>query len=967
VAAAVVAVTAAISAIGKQEDKQQSFGIGRNANQGETMKPGKFDASLTIVAVVFLAMPLSLLAASRTVKNAVSQGNGLYYDADYSGAIAKYQTAIDEDAGYAPAWGNKALAHAKLGEFGQAETDIAQAIAVDADDARYLLNQGKILAMQGQYTNAVASFTMALALDGQYKQAFFNRGWCHDEIGDADLAAADYTAALDLDANYSRPMLGVALIEARLGNLAKSVWWCKRAACTARANDSDIYALARRNLRVVRGGDYSVMAENSITDYTTALSLLVRERSAEALVLSSALVTDEPDSAICHLLHSLVLQATGDDEGANTAYAAALDLLPAHSVDSMPGNLSLRLDFNTEGETPVDLPLFPAVYDLGVTDLPLVLQRIYESGPVASSVVLDMAEPETLSLAGLVAGSSVSNVLIASEQYSIRVDDLMNAIYALETGLIQDGDLSLYDLALASRTGFFASEGSLTRLTLASHSPNITVTAGEVSASGQALEFVTSSSFPLYPGQRDVTMDVTWETTVAEGAFVLRFLTPPVVPPVFEDFETDSIDSLANYWNFNSTIGTIEITSAYPYGGMRSLRMGHYADSNASGRFQDAILRVDLSSADNHVLDYRVARTGGTRSTASVAFSVDGSTWTTVHTLTGTPDYLHCAIDIDSLGLALDEEVFIRFRHDSRYAGYFQWDDIRLVAADEDVFGPHVVSVQPIQSADPGNPVTGLRIEFNENIDASTFTAADIDLIAPDGSTVAFASNPVDEGDGRTFTAPFSGDVPVAGVFFVTIGPLIYDLAGNLMDQDVNGVPGDAFSGSFTVSGGPGAFPFIEDFEQNPIATMSHWVFSAQAGEIVFSSAHGANGSTGLAFIMPTSSTLTRSAIARVGLDGQTAVTLDFMIRNFQGSGRIRVSLSVDGANWYQFADITTTSGWQHRVYDLDAIAASRGWTFSDDTRIRFVHSGNNTIFSLDDVRITTGLDLFGPSLNPYS
>jgi len=148
---------------------------------------------------------------------------------------------------------------------------------------------------------------------------------------------------------------------------------------------------------------------------------------------------------------------------------------------------------------------------------------------------------------------------------------------------------------------------------------------------------------------------------------------------------------------------------------------------------------------------------------------------------------------------------------------------------------------------------------------------------------------------------------------------------------------------------------------------MSHWVFSAQAGEIVFSSAHGANGSTGLAFIMPTSSTLTRSAIARVGLDGQTAVTLDFMIRNFQGSGRIRVSLSVDGANWYQFADITTTSGWQHRVYDLDAIAASRGWTFSDDTRIRFVHSGNNTIFSLDDVRITTGLDLFGPSLNPYS
>jgi len=124
------------------------------------------------------------------------------------------------------------------------------------------------------------------------------------------------------------------------------------------------------------------------------------------------------------------------------------------------------------------------------------------------------------------------------------------------------------------------------------------------------------------------------------------------------------------------------------------------------------------------------------------------------------------------------------------------------MTSDEDVFGPHVVSVQPIQSADPGNPVTGLRIEFNENIDASTFTAADIDLIAPDGSTVAFASNPVDEGDGRTFTAPFSGDVPVAGVFFVTIGPLIYDLAGNLMDQDVNGVPGDAFSGSFTVSGG---------------------------------------------------------------------------------------------------------------------------------------------------------------------
>ena len=926
------------------------------------MNDGNRHQSLWISLVLALLLPGALGAASRTVVNAVSTGNGLYCKADYAGAIAKYQEAIDEDATYPPAWGNKALAHARLGEFVEAETACEEAVALAPTDVRYLVNQGKILAVQGKYEEAIVAFAAALELDPAHKQALFNRGWCQDELGEGDAARADYEAALLVDSNYAKAMLGLALLDARDEEWARAIWWCKQAACLTRTSNTAVNALARRNLQVLRGNDFSFALDTSPASFSEALSLLVHDRAAEALVVVEALAAVEPDSPLAHLLHSLILTADGQHEAANTAYAAALALLPTHTVDTIPAGLPVFADFQNQGQAPVALPLFPATHDLATKDLPNVLQSTETTADSPTAVALDTTtDPAAVNLAELVQGTTVNNALRADENYRIGVDELMGVVYGLENGLLGLGDLADYSLTILSRTGFYGQEGDLIHAAVGSASPNIAMTVAEVFGSGQTLQFSTAAGFPAYPQQRDVNLTVNWQTSISQGAFVLRFLTPPPTPPIVETFEADSIDALADYWSFGSTAGTIALAANLPHGGTRSLRMGHDTNTSTSGQYQEAMLRVDLADAPGHVLDYWVAETGGTESTATVAVSVDGTSWVTVHTLPGTPTYQHCAIDLDSLGLVLDDEVFIRFRHDSYYAGYFQWDDIRIAPAGEDVFGPHVLSVDPIQSADPGNPVTGIRIEFDESIDASTLTVADISLITPDGSTVAFSSNPVDTGDGRTFAAPFANDVPIVGVFFVTIGPQILDLAGNLMDQDANGIPGDAYGSSFTVSGGPGTLPFVEDFEQDPIATMSHWVFSAEAGEIVFSSAHAANGVAGLAFIMPTTSTLTRSAISRVDLHGQTGVTLDFMVRNFQGSGRVQVSLSVDGTNWHQFADITTTSGWQHRAYNLDAIAASRGWAFTEDTRIRFVHSGSNTIFSLDDVRIATGLDLFGP------
>jgi subtilase family serine protease len=109
---------------------------------------------------------------------------------------------------------------------------------------------------------------------------------------------------------------------------------------------------------------------------------------------------------------------------------------------------------------------------------------------------------------------------------------------------------------------------------------------------------------------------------------------------------------------------------------------------------------------------------------------------------------------------------------------------------------PRVVSQSPeVQSISPFSTWT---VTFSEAVDASTAQTGDFILTNPSGSTIGISSVVVSN-DGLTATLNFSAQY-TQGNYTLTVGPEIYDLAGNRMDQDAGTAGNQAYVGTVQVA-----------------------------------------------------------------------------------------------------------------------------------------------------------------------
>ena len=143
--------------------------------------------------------------------------------------------------------------------------------------------------------------------------------------------------------------------------------------------------------------------------------------------------------------------------------------------------------------------------------------------------------------------------------------------------------------------------------------------------------------------------------------------------------------------------------------------------------------------------------------------------------------HVYVGPDIENLSNVVmnqDGDSVVGELDDDRYDAGFTIIDLR---------GPRVVSHAPAQSQN--TPIGSMTVLFNETIDASTFTVADVTITGPDGSPVEATG--VTSINTTTFRIDFATQ-SAEGPYAVTIGPNVSDPAGNLMDQDADGQKGEA-------------------------------------------------------------------------------------------------------------------------------------------------------------------------------
>ncbi len=95
------------------------------------------------------------------------------------------------------------------------------------------------------------------------------------------------------------------------------------------------------------------------------------------------------------------------------------------------------------------------------------------------------------------------------------------------------------------------------------------------------------------------------------------------------------------------------------------------------------------------------------------------------------------------------------------------------------------------------NTYNRVRVAFNEAIDPNTFSPSDVALTGPGGGATSVTSVTPVSGSSTQFDITFANQT-VFGNYAVTVGPDVWDVAGNLMDQNANGTNGEATADRYT-------------------------------------------------------------------------------------------------------------------------------------------------------------------------
>jgi serine protease len=134
----------------------------------------------------------------------------------------------------------------------------------------------------------------------------------------------------------------------------------------------------------------------------------------------------------------------------------------------------------------------------------------------------------------------------------------------------------------------------------------------------------------------------------------------------------------------------------------------------------------------------------------------------------------------------------------------------RLDVAKAITYGSDTTTTPPPSNTDTsGAYVTGVsfsgsggiskaRVTFSETLNASTFTYADVTMSGPNGSINVLGVAPVAGTNNTQFDVSFAAQ-SAAGTYSLGIGTDVRDLAGNALDQNRNGVSGEA-ADRFTTS-----------------------------------------------------------------------------------------------------------------------------------------------------------------------
>ena len=318
--------------VSQNEALQQS--INENNNEFENLRKRaetvSNDASaLNTIKTEINAVDNKLLATQR-----LEEGNRLYYQGDYNGAIAKYNEALQYNPKYADAYYNRGTAYQNLQNYNVAITDYNKAIQLNPNNALAYNNRGVAYGKSGNHSAAIANFNKAIELNPNYAPAYYNRGIAYYEIDNYNAAISDYTKTIQINLNFAYAYNNRGNAYAKIQNYNAAIADYTKA-IELNPNDADAYY--SRGLAYCKSGNYNA----AIADYTKAIQLNPKDAVAyngraiayamsgnlgEALKDANKLIELNPNDGKYYRLRGIIYQKMNDNVKAQADFAKARQL-----------------------------------------------------------------------------------------------------------------------------------------------------------------------------------------------------------------------------------------------------------------------------------------------------------------------------------------------------------------------------------------------------------------------------------------------------------------------------------------------------------------------------------------------------------------------------------------------------------------------------------------------------------------
>ncbi len=262
---------------------------------------------------------------------------------DQDGALAHYEAAIGLGAASMDLFFRRGELLRATGRLGQALASYDQALALQSDAKGCWNSRGIVLEGLGRLDEAVDSHDRAIALDADYGLSHHNRGSALLKLGRLDDAVSAFDQALArnpaIPETWNFRAVALALLERQDEALASSERALELRPHYPEAHNNRSVALRalKRLDEALRAAEAALAAlaalaarpnfPEALNSKGSALSKLNRfDEACDAYRLALA---GKPNDAAIHLNLGLALEALGDLEGAQAAFAAAHALAPA--------------------------------------------------------------------------------------------------------------------------------------------------------------------------------------------------------------------------------------------------------------------------------------------------------------------------------------------------------------------------------------------------------------------------------------------------------------------------------------------------------------------------------------------------------------------------------------------------------------------------------------------------------------